>query len=83
MLGTRCGEGNHRHVRLLRKLRRRILRAPADSGLDFFQFLLGGEVFAAPLLAAYAKSVGFDSEADMLSPHFNVTQRPGLSELLG
>lgn len=61
--------------RWFRKLQRRILRAPADSGLDFFQFLLGGEVFAAPLLAAYAKSVGFDSEADMLSPHFNVTHK--------
>mmetsp|Transcript_22650 Transcript_22650/g.31623 ORF Transcript_22650/g.31623 Transcript_22650/m.31623 type:complete len:259 (+) Transcript_22650:125-901(+) len=32
---------------------------------DLFQFLLGGEVYAAPLLLAYAKSVGLDGEASL------------------
>jgi len=30
---------------------------------NLFQFLLGGEIYAAPLLLAYAKSVGLDNEA--------------------
>mmetsp|Transcript_31211 Transcript_31211/g.65287 ORF Transcript_31211/g.65287 Transcript_31211/m.65287 type:complete len:260 (+) Transcript_31211:124-903(+) len=31
--------------------------------VDLFQFLLGGEVYAAPLLLAYAKSVGLDEDS--------------------
>ena len=35
--------------------------AVTDSGaVDLFQFLLGGEIYAAPLLLAYAKTVGLD-----------------------
>jgi hypothetical protein len=37
------------------------LSADHESGtVDLFQFLLGGEVYAAPLLLSYAKSVGLD-----------------------
>ena len=35
--------------------------AVTDSGaVDLFQFLVGGEIYAAPLLLAYAKTVGLD-----------------------
>jgi len=35
----------------------------ASEGVDLFQFLLGGEVHAAPLLLDYARSVGLDEDA--------------------
>mmetsp|Transcript_24609 Transcript_24609/g.34730 ORF Transcript_24609/g.34730 Transcript_24609/m.34730 type:complete len:283 (-) Transcript_24609:255-1103(-) len=36
-----------------------------DVGVDLFQFLLGGEIYAAPLLLKYAESVHLDEEALM------------------
>ena len=44
-----------------------INKSNAQEGVDLFQFLLGGEVYAAPLLLTYAKSVGLD-ETSLQSP---------------
>ena len=40
-----------------------VLSPPEGAKVDLFQFLLGGEVFAAPMLLAYAKSVNLDEAA--------------------
>jgi len=39
-----------------------------DEEVDLFQFLLGGEVYAASLLLSHAKSLGLDDEDALTSP---------------
>lgn len=46
-----------------------------ESSVDLFQFLLGGEIFAAPLLLSYAKSVGLDDEASLANSHYSTSAK--------
>lgn len=42
---------------------------------DLYEFLHGGEAYAAPMLKAYAKSVGFNDEKDMEYPQYNISEK--------
>lgn len=50
-----------------------------EKAQHLFQFLLGGEIYAAPLLLAYAKSVGLDDEAALKESSHNNNKKANIS----